>query len=292
MSRKLSTETPYPTQYIEVLGSKMAYVASGEGDPILFLHGNPTSKYLWRNIMPWLENQGRVIAPDLIGMGESDKPDIDYTYQDHYEYLLKFIQTLDLKNVTLVIQDWGSGLGFNYAAQQEDNIKGIVFLEALVRPLASEMIPEKERAFVNGIRTPGIGEEIILNQNAFVERFIPDGVIRQLSKAEMDIYRAPFPTPESRKPVLVFPREIPIDGEPLSVHKIVANYYDWLQKTQIPKLMFHVTPGAIITDEVANELKGKFTHMESVFLGEGGHFLQEDYPHEIGEKIAEWYSKI
>jgi len=293
MNNMISAQFPFESKYLEIKGSKMHYIEEGEGEPILFLHGNPTSSYLWRNIIPHLTSQGRCIAPDLIGMGKSDKPDIDYSYHSHYEYLSAFIEKLGLKNVTLVIHDWGSGLGFNYAANNPGNIKGIAFMEALTRPFESwESVGEQEREFVRGIRTPNIGEEIILNQNGFIEQFLPGSVFRGLTEEELDVYRAPFKTKESRVPILKWARQIPIAGEPEKVHQIVSNYYTWLQTSPIPKLMIHVSPGAIITDEVAAELKQLFPKLDTVHIGEGHHFIQEDHPHEIGEAVSQWYLAI
>ena len=198
-SAAISAEMPYETQYVEVLGSQMAYVEAGEGDPILFLHGNPTSKYLWRNIMPHLADQGRVIAPDLIGMGESDKPDIGYTFVEHAEYVQGFIDTLGLENITLVIHDWGSGLGFDYANRNRDNVKAIAFMEAAVAPafppkFAARWIQRFNSSW-QAIRTEGMGEQLILENNAFVAQFLPRDVRRGLTEAEMAVYLAPYPGP-------------------------------------------------------------------------------------------------
>lgn len=293
MKNEISPEFPFQSRYIDIKGSKMHYIEEGSGEPILFIHGNPTSSYLWRNIVPYLTQQGRCIAPDLIGMGKSDKPDIDYTYEDHYSYLNIFIEEKGLKNITLVVHDWGSGLGFNYAANNPDNIRGIVFMEALTRPFESwSSLGEQEREFIQGIKTPDVGEEIILKNNVFVEQFLPNSVFRGLTEEELDVYREPFKTPESRMPILKWARQIPIAGNPANIQEIVSNYYNWLQISSTPKLMIHVSPGAIITDEVATELKALLPNIESVHIGQGHHFIQEDHPHQIGEAISLWYQSV
>jgi len=280
-SSSISAEFPFESHYVEVLGSKMHYIDEGEGDPILFIHGNPTSSYLWRNIIPYVSDDARVIAVDLIGMGKSDKPDIDYRFVDHAKYLETFIEELELKNVTLVIHDWGSGLGFNYAMQHEDNIKGIAFMEAIMMTYSwEEFDPEFKQLFQN-FRTPGVGEELIMNQNFFVEQFLPAGIMRALSDEEMNNYQEPYPTVESRKPVWKWPNEIPVDGEPADVHEIVTNYNQWLQETEVPKILFHATPGIIITEPVVEWSKQNLKNLETVDIGEGRHFVQEDNPHAI-----------
>lgn len=292
-----SAEIPYDTQFVEVLGSQMAYVEAGEGDPILFLHGNPTSKYLWRNIMPHLEDQGRVIAPDLIGMGESDKPEIGYTFVEHADYVEGFINALELTNITLVIHDWGSGLGFDYANRNRDNVKAIAFMEAAVAPAFPpkfENLEPQMQQFMQAIRTEGVGENLILENNAFVEQFLPSDIRRGLSEAEMAVYRAPYPDPQSRLPTLVWPRQIPFDGgEPADVAERVAAYNEWFLSSELPKLHLYVSPGAIFSPAAVAALQEmSVPNYEAVYLGEGGHFIQEDHPEAIGRNIAHWYYRI
>ena len=289
---KISPKMPYETQYVRVNGARMAYVAAGAGDPILFLHGNPTSKYLWRNIMPHLEKQGRVIAPDLIGMGESDKPDIGYRYHDHYEYLSGFINRLGLNNITLVVHDWGSGLGFNFAAQNPERIKALVFMEAVVRPLKWEAFPADYKIAFKLIRTPGIGWFMVQIMNGFIKQLLPQSIVRKLSTQEQAMYAKPYPTVASRKPLRQWPLEVPISGTPSDVHTIVRNYSQWLQQTEIPKLFFYATPGAIIDRQVADWVKQSFSNLTSFDLGEGIHFVQEDNPHFIGEMLSQWYAQL
>ena len=293
---EISAEMPYQTQFVEVKGSKMAYVEAGSGDPILFLHGNPTSKYLWRNIMPWLEDQGRVIALDLIGMGESDKPEIGYTFAEHSEYLDGFINTLGLENITLVIHDWGSGLGFDYANRNRDNVKAIAFMEAAIVPAfppSLDALPPQQAQFMEAIRTEGRGEEIVLNRNMFVEMMLPRAVVRGLTDAEMAVYRAPYPDPKSRIPVLVWPRQIPVDGEPADVAARVDAYNSWFLTSQLPKLHIYVSPGVLNTPEaVAYLQKQSVANYEAVYVGRGLHFIQEDHPEAIGRNISDWYRRI
>jgi len=292
-SLEISAEFPFESKYVEVLGSKMHYIDEGEGDPVLFLHGNPTSSYLWRNVIPYVADDGRAIAVDLIGMGKSDKPDIDYRFVDHAKYLEAFIEELELKNITLVIHDWGSGLGFNYAMNNEDNIKGIAFMEALLMPLSWESFQSDEmRETFQNFRTPGVGEEMIMNQNIFVEQLLPSMILRELSEEEFNYYSEPYPTPESRKPVWKWPNEIPIDGEPADVHEIITNYNAWLQETEVPKLLIHATPGIIITEPVVEWSKENLKNLETVDIGEGIHYIQEDNPDAIGEAISDWYQTI
>ncbi len=289
MAEEISAAFPFEPKYQAVLGSRMHFVEEGEGDPLLLLHGNPTSSYLWRNIIPHLSGLGRVVAPDLIGMGRSDKPDIPYRFVDHARYLDAFIEARGLKNITLVLHDWGSGLGFHYAARNPDNIKAIAFMEAVVNTMTWSEIPKEHKLPFKLFRTPGAGWFMISVMNVFVKRFVPQMISRTLSAQEIAAYREPFPTIASRKPIRVWPQEIPFDGTPQDVHEIVATYRRWLEQTDIPKLMLHATPGAIITPTVAEELKAKFPNLESIDLGEGLHYLQEDHPHAIGEGIATWY---
>jgi len=291
-SSTISAEFPFESHYVEVLGSKIHYIDEGEGDPILFIHGNPTSSYLWRNIIPYVSDDARVIAFDLIGMGKSDKPDIDYRFVDHAKYLDAFIEELELKNITLVIHDWGSGLGFNYAMNNEENIKGIAFMEALIMPLETKDMPEERRNFFLNLRgDPDGWKEMMMTQNGFVEQ-LPNRIIRELSDTEMNHYREPFPTVESRKPVWVWTTEIPIDGKPANVYKIVTDYNKWLQETEVPKLLFYVSPGAIVTPDVLEWSKANMKNLKVIDLGEGLHFLQEDHPDAIGKGLDEWYQTL
>jgi len=293
MKQNISEDFPFESKYLDIKGSKIHYIDEGEGDPILFLHGNPTSNYLWRNIIPYLQSEGRCIAPDLIGMGKSDKPDITYGFKDTYEYLEEFIETLGLKNITLVIHDWGSGLGFHYANTHRDNIKGIAFMEAMVKPLTYKGMPSVglQIAF-KMMRTPFIGWIMLNVANMFVKKLLPDMIVRKLSKKEMDYYEMPYPTIASRKAVRVWPLEVPIDEKPKQTYEIIRGYGEWLKESNIPKLFFYAHPGAIILEDTVEYINSNFSNIKSVDIGKGLHFIQEDNPHLIGEEIAKWYKTI
>ena len=288
----ISSEVSFEAHYVRVKESKMHYVDEGEGDPILFLHGNPTSSYLWRNIIPYATPHGRAIAVDLIGMGKSGKPDIDYRFATHAEYLEAFIDALKLTNITLVVHDWGSALGMDFARRNPDHVKGIVFMEAIVPPAMP--IPSYEAMgrggeFFRDVRTPGVGEEMILQNNMFVEVVLPKlGTVRKLTDTERQAYRAPYPTPESRKPTLIWPREVPIAGKPADVLEIVERNGAWLHETSIPKLMFYAEPGAFGGPEVATYFAENLKNIETNYVGPGYHYIQEDHPHMIGRELADW----
>ncbi len=292
MNMKISPEFPFDSKFIEINGSKMHYVDIGKGDTILFLHGQPTSSYLWRNVIPHLQTNARCIAPDLIGMGKSDKPDIAYTFEDHYDYLEKFIEKLNLKNITLVIHDWGSGLGFHYANNHQDNIKGIAFMEALIKTMTWEDFPAEYKIIFRVIRAPFIGWLMLSVANMFLKKVLPDSMIRKLSKEEFDNYLSPYPTIASRKAVRVWPQQLPISGKPKHVYEKIVAYNKWLTKSDVPKLCLYAHPGAIITDKGVEYVKNNFSNTKMVDIGEGIHFLQEDSPHIIGKEIAEWYQEI
>ena len=290
---EISAEFPFKSSYIEVHGSKIHYVEEGSGDPILFLHGNPTSSYLWRNIIPHLTSLGRCIAPDLIGMGKSDKPDIEYGFFDHVKYVDGFIEKMGLKNLTLVIHDWGSALGFHYAMRHESNVKGIAFLEAIIAPVPSwEMFPADFKEMFQAFRTPEVGWEMIVNKNMFIEGVLPAGVVRKLTEQERNHYRDPFRDPQSRKPVWRWPNEIPIEGKPADVVKAVETYNRWLQQSKLPKLLYYATPGAILPAPMVEWCLQNLSNFEAVDIGQGTHFLQEDQPHLIGSKLATWYRAV
>lgn len=292
-TQSISADFPYKPNYIEVHGSKMHYIDEGVGDPILFLHGNPTYSYLWRNIIPHLTALGRCIAPDLIGMGKSGKPDIEYRFFDHAKYLEGFIEKMGLKNITLVIHDWGSGLGFHYAMRHESNIKGIAFMEAMLMPVPSwDVFPESARETFQAFRTPEFGWDMIVNQNVFVEQVLPGAVIRDLSEEEMNYYREPYLEPVSRKPIWRWPNEIPIEGEPADVAEAVVTYNQKLQQSLLPKLLFYATPGALITAPVVEWCRQNLKNLATVDVGQGIHFIQEDNPHLIGSELAKWYRNL
>jgi len=280
-------------QFVTVHGAKMHYVDEGEGEPIVFLHGNPTSSYIWRNVIPHLTSVGRCIAPDLIGMGRSDKPAIGYRFVDHARYLASFLSALDLHRIVFVVHDWGSALGLDWAMRHEQEVRGVAFMEAVLTPLESwEQLPEGARDLFRLFRTPGVGEKLIMDDNVFIEQVLPFGVVRGLAETEMAHYRAPFPDRESRKPLWVWPNEIPIEGHPPDVAEIVTRYRDALCRSHVPKLLFAGEPGAITPAPMVEWCKANLPALEVVALGPGRHFLQEDHPDEIGAKLADWIGRL
>jgi haloalkane dehalogenase len=293
MSQPISATDPYTRERTALLGTEMAYVDTGSGDPIVFLHGNPTSSYLWRNVIPHLTGLGRCLAPDLIGMGDSGKaPDGSYRFVDHARYLDAWFDKLGLKQrVTLVVHDWGSALGFHWAFRNRAAVKGIAYVEAIVTPLEWSGWPEQARNIFQTMRGAA-GDELVLQKNIFVERILPASVIRKLSDAEMAVYRKPYAEPgESRRPVLTWPRQIPIDGEPADVTAIVSDYGEWLSKnTSIPKLFINGDPGTILIGR-QREFCRTWPNQREITV-KGLHFVQEDSPHEIGEAIADWYRSL
>ena len=291
-SATISPDFPFESKFVTVHGSKMHYVEQGDGDPVVFLHGNPTSSYLWRNVIPHVAPHARCIAPDLIGMGKSDKPSMPYRFKDHSWYVEGFIDGLGLTNVTLVVHDWGSALGFHYARRHEDNVKALAFMESIVKPSRWEEFPKGFKVGFKMLRSPGIGWFMISVMKFFHKKLMPQTIVRKLSDEEIRRYAEPYPTVGSRKPVRQWPREIPIDGRPKDVHEVVLAYSRWLQETPLPKLLIHASPGAIITPSVVEWCRERFQNLETVDVGDGIHYLQEDHPHEIGEAIAKWYQTI
>jgi len=281
----------HPKNDLSVHGRRMAYVEMGTGDPIVFLHGNPTSSYLWRNIMPHLAPFGRCVAPDLIGMGDSDKlPESGperYRFVEHQHYLDGFLEAAGItEKVTLVIHDWGSALGFDWARRHPDAVAGIAYMEAIVRPMEWDDWPPAARAVFEGFRSPA-GEKMALDNNVFVERVLPGSILRDLSDAEMAVYRRPFATPgEDRRPTLTWPREIPLAGEPADVVGIVRDYGAWMAQNEVPKLFVNAEPGAILIGAQRDFCRQWKNQLEITVPG--NHFLQEDSPDEIGAAVAAW----
>ena len=293
MNANFSSEFKYIKKYLEVYGKRMAFVNEGEGDPTVFLHGNPTSSYLWRNIMPYAEGSGRVIAPDLIGMGDSEKLDNpgtnSYTFQEHAKYLYKLFEKLDLNNVNLVVHDWGSALGFNWTRLNPSKVKSIIYMEAITSPIESwEDWPENARNIFQAFRSDA-GEKLVLEKNMFVERILAgDGA---LSEEEMKVYLKPFKNPgEDRRPTLTWPRQIPIAGEPEDVVKIVSDYQEFLSSSNIPKLFINADPGSILVGKQRE--KARLWPNQKEVTVKGGHFIQEISPNEIGEHIKEFLSSL
>jgi haloalkane dehalogenase len=280
-------------RYAQVLGRRMAYVEQGVGAPIVFLHGNPTSSYLWRSVLPELSSLGRCIAPDLIGMGDSEKLPADdparYTFVRHREFLDALLDALGVtEDVTLVVHDWGSALGFDWARRHPDRVRGIAYMEAIVRPYPDwDAWPNAARSMFQALRSPA-GEQLILERNMFVERILPGSVLRTLGEDELDEYRRPFAAPgEDRLPTLVWPRQIPIGGEPPDVVEVCAAYAEWLAHTPgLPKLFVNAEPGAILTG-AQREFCRTWPDQTDVTVS-GVHFIQEDSGKQIGSAIAGW----
>ena len=279
---------------VNVLGKKMTYVDRGEGDPIIFQHGNPASSYLWRNIIPYLENQGRCIAIDLIGMGDSDKltdnGNNTYSYHIQKQYFDKCLKELEIReNITFVIHDWGSALGFNWAYEHQESVKGICYMEAIVKKISWEDWPKDAKSIFQGFRSDA-GEDLILKKNLFIEGVLPNAIIRNLTETEMDIYRKPFLKEIDRRPTLDWPRQIPINNEPEEVCKIVDDYSSWMSINEIPKLFINADPGSILTGK-QREFCRKWKNQQELTV-KGNHFIQEDSPNEIGEAISKWYRNL
>jgi len=290
--RPISAAMSCESRFVEVEGSRMHYVEEGSGDPVLFIHGNPTSCYLWRNVMPHLASDARCLALDLIGMGRSDKPDLDYRLVDHARYVDGFIAALGLERLTLVLHDWGSALGFHYARRHAANVRGIAFMEAIVRPLTWDEWPRTVRGLFQQLRTPEIGWDLAVNRNAFVEQVLPGAIMRKLTAAEMARYREPFVDPAARRPVWRWPNEIPVDGKPADVTALVDEYSAWLAASSVPKLLLHARPGAILRKDLVAWCRDHVRNLTVVDVGPGLHFIQEDRPHEIGEAIGKWYREL
>ena len=292
-----STKFRFQKQRKRILGHEMAYVEVGEGDPIVLLHGNPTSSFLWRNVLPHLQPLGRCIAPDLIGMGDSDKlPDSgpgSYRFVEHRRHLDALLEALNVRErVTFVIHDWGSALGFDWANRHRDAVKGIAYMEAIVRPQGWDHWDVMNmRPFLEALRSEA-GEKLVLEENFFIEKILPGAILRILSHEEMTEYRRPFAKPgEGRRPTLTWPREIPIEGDPADTTAIVAAYADWLATSDIPKLFLRAEPGALLGGGANLETVRKWPAQTEVTV-KGVHFIQEDSPDEIGQAIASWMKSL
>jgi haloalkane dehalogenase len=292
MTDVISAADPHPRRRARVLDTELAYLDTGAGSPVVFLHGNPTSSYLWRNIIPHVAATHRCLAPDLVGMGDSGKaPAGSYRFVDHARYLDAWLETLGLtRAVTLVVHDWGSALGFHWARRHPERVRALVYMEAIVRPLTWADWPEAARKVFQALRSPG-GEEMVLQKNVFVERILPASVLRGLTEAEMAVYRRPYAEPgESRRPTLTWPRQIPIEGEPADVVALVGEYARWLAGSPLPKLFVNAEPGTILTG-ATREFCRTWPNQDEVTV-RGSHFVQEDSPHEIGRAIAGFLSRI
>jgi haloalkane dehalogenase len=289
---EISAADPFARKRAAVLDSHMAYIDEGTGDPIVFLHGNPTSSYLWRNVIPHLQKHGRCLAPDLIGMGQSDRaPAGGYRFGDHARYLEAWFEAAKVgTRILLVVHDWGGALGFDWARRHPDRVAGIAYMETIVAPMRWEDWPENARKIFQLMRSPA-GEELVLQKNVFVDRILPGSVLRSLGEAEMAHYRAPFREEgESRRPTLSWPREIPVGGEPADVIAIVEAYDKWLGTSAVPKLFINAEPGSILTGP-QREFCRRWPNQTEVTVA-GSHFIQEDSPREIGEALAAFLGRI
>jgi haloalkane dehalogenase len=287
----VSATDPNPRQRVRVLDTGMSYVDVGSGDPIVFLHGNPTSSYLWRNIIPHVRDYGRCLAPDLVGMGQSGKsPTKAYRFQDHARYLDAWFEALQLeRNIILVLHDWGSALGFYRAFRHREQIQAIVYMEAIVQPRRWEDFPDGRDAMFRSLRSEQ-GEHLVLDENFFIEVVLPKSTLRKLSDEEMAAYRAPFRDREARLPTLVWPRELPIEGTPADVVKIVESYGQWLAGSDIPKLFINADPGAQTVGRLREFCRGWKNQREVTVPG--SHFIQEDSPEQIGAAIADFVKNL
>ncbi|HZS03324.1 MAG TPA: haloalkane dehalogenase [Blastocatellia bacterium] len=283
----ISSVDSHPRQQVHVLDTEMSYIDAGEGDPIVFLHGNPTSSYLWRNIIPHVTRLGRCLAPDLVGMGQSGKsPSNAYRFADHSRYLDAWFDSLRLtEKVILVLHDWGSALGFHWASRHEERVQAIAYMEAIVRPRRWEDFPAGRDAIFRALRSEK-GEHLVLDENFFVETVLPRSIIRKLTDEEMNAYRAPFRSRDSRLPTLIWPREIPIEGEPADVVSIVEAYGEWLSRSRLPKLFIAAEPGAVLVGR-DREFCERWPNQREVTV-KGIHYIREDSPAEIGAALHDF----
>ena len=286
----ISAECPYPSHYVDVLGSRMHYLEAGEGDPIVFLHGIPTSSYVWRNIIPHLSSLGRCIAPDLIGFGQSDKPDIAYSIDDHIKYIDTLIETLKLKRITFILHGWGSIIGFDYAMRHEKNCKGLIFYESYLRPSHGDdlSLPYQEQIYAF-IEQFNVGE-MLMNGAQFVDRALPQAMTRTLSAVEMTRYREPFAKEGAGKPLLQYLKDLPQDDN--HTNKIIAHYSSQLKKSKLPKLMLYSLPGFISSIATVMWAKDNLPNLEMIEVGEALHYAQESDPVLMGETISVWLQGI
>jgi haloalkane dehalogenase len=281
-----------PQSSVQVLGNRMTYLELGEGPPVVFLHGNPTSSYLWRNVMPHVAAGHRAIAPDLIGMGQSDKPDIAYTFADHYRFIEGFLDALGLERVTLVAHDWGAALAWEYARRNPDRVERLAFMEGVLPPAfpapSFEALGDRAGTLFRTLKDPVEGPRFVIEQNGFVERILPNFVNRPLGEAAMQAYRAPFVDPEARTPVLAWPQQVPIAGEPSSTEAALRAIGAFMEETEMPVLMLYADPGALVPPAAVDWYIARIAKLETQYVGQGLHFIQEDRPEAIGRALADW----
>lgn len=276
---------------VSVLDSVMFHTESGAGTPLVFLHGNPTSSHLWRKVLPGLGAPGRCLAPDLIGMGRSGKPAVAYRFDDHARYLDAWFDALDLDQVVLVGHDWGGALAFDWASRHPGRTRGVAFLETIVKPMSWAEFPASARPLFEAMRTPGTGEAMVLDENLFIEQALPRTVVTELAEPDLDVYRRPYPTRESRLPLLQWPRSMPLDGEPAAVVARVEAYGKWLASSaDVPKLLlaFDPGPGIMMSPELVDWCATNIASLEIVRCGRAGHHAPEDQPDAIAAAIAAW----
>lgn len=277
---------------VDVKGTTIHYIEQGQGDPIVFIHGNPTSSYLWRNVMPHVAGQGRAIALDLVGMGRSGKPKIGYHYRDHYAYVEGFLDAMKLTNITFVLHDWGAALGFDYARQHPERVKRIAFMEGVLPPIfpqpSFEAMGEKLGGMFRALKDPAKGREMVIDNHIFVEQILPNFVNRPLGPKAMEEYRRPYVSPKDREPILAWPREIPIAGEPEDVVARMEAIKQFMTTTDRPVLLLYAEPGILVPPQLVSWYVQNIRRLETAFVGQGLHFIQEDNPDAIGRAIADW----
>lgn len=289
----ISAECNYKSKYANILGSKIHYIEEGVGDPVLFIHGMPTSSYLWRNIIPYLSDKARCIAPDLIGMGKSEKPDIDYRIFDHIKYIENFIEELKLDKITLVLHGWGSVVGLDIASRHPEKIKAIAMYESHMQPATDwNMLSLPVQQFASVLNRQGASYRAIVKQNYLIDKLLPSGVIRNLTEEELTAYRAPYPTPETRKPLWQYILDLPLGNGPDDVITLIDHYSQWLKKTKVPKLLFYAIPGFITTIESVQWARDNLQNLTLEPLDNALHFAQESNPQGFGEKLRKWYLAI
>ena len=281
------------SHFIEINGSKLHYVEKGEGDPVIFLHGIPTWSYIWRNIIPPMAKYGRCVAPDLIGMGKSDKPDIKYTLFEHIEFIDAFIEKLQLKNITFVLHGWGSLIGFDYAKRHPENVKGLAFLESHLRPVAEKdmvALPVRDRASI--LENSDGGKDVILNSNYYVNKVMPAGVIRKLTDEELTAYQEPFNLPGSTKPIWQYLQDLPISKKQTAVSKLIVDNSEFLQASGIPKLLLYAMPGYNTSIETVVWAKEHLPNLAVIEIEDALHYAQESHPHELSTALLDWYRTL
>jgi len=296
MDSQSSIDYSSKSNFVSIQSSRIHYVdkkaCSECGTVFLFLHGNPTSSYIWRNIIPHLTSIGRCVAPDLIGFGKSGKPDIEYTFRDHYEYIKEFIELLDLDNIILVLHDWGGAIGFHYARLHPEKIKGIVFMETIYKPMEWDSLDPFARWLFRKFQNDKAGYFLNGRLNLFLRFILPFSMNRRLTKGEQRTYMEPFTTVESRKPIIKFPQELPFRGSGTENEKVANDYYSWLKQTKVPKLLLYANPGVQIKKANVQELKESLPNLTVQDLGKGKHFIQEDEPNKIGIAVQNWFKGI